>query len=191
MPRKLRNPRLRLRKWYDKYTGDLAPAQALFQRTYGFAPTDKVRVDKQIIKLFEHYNDEPTQNVDDVTQALLNVKADKQLLRDEWVPVPKILLFALKLQPGFERGRGRGHLRSERDKRGRVTAAVLELREQVKEYKKTNPRRFAAAVTNRQEDITRMAKKVAAKHGVTAEQILAKDTWQVRRRRSRAKGSHI
>src|SRR5262245_47915153 len=58
MPRPLRPTRLRLSRWWDPFTGDLAPARVLFRQTYGFAHDDKQCVDEVIVSLFRRYGDE-------------------------------------------------------------------------------------------------------------------------------------
>jgi hypothetical protein len=189
MPRKLRKQRHRVRHWSDPFTGDLAPARKRFQQTYGFAHDDKQRVDEVINSLFRRYGDEHDDQieVDDVTAALL---ADGDAatttsipLKRETVPIPVVLVQALLLRGGFGRGRGRGHLRNERAKKPAIIAAVHEAQKLEQKYRITHRHRYTTTQQRREA----AAKEIAQKRGdVTAEQILAKDNWQGRRRRSRA-----
>jgi hypothetical protein len=169
MPRPQRRRRYRLPVWYAPFTGNLTKARRLFRQTYGFAHDDERHVDEVIFSLFDDYG--PNH---------FDPNNKSSLLRHETVPVPVVLLLALMLRQGFRRG----ELWKDLGVRSRLTYARLETsKEEQRLLIPTHRRRYTRA-----EAREKAAETIAQQFGdVTAEQILAKDNWQGRRRRSRAK----
>jgi hypothetical protein len=153
-----------LERWWDRYTGDLKQAHALFKQTFGFAHDDEQQVDAELARLFRdhsRYGDTP----------------------ETAVPIPAKLVLALMLRPGFPRGFGHGQV--PRDKQARIRAAVLEAHDLLPQYLRRYD--YERAKDEAAKEVVRRHREHCPDYDVTVEDIVRKDTWQGRSKRSRAR----